>query len=1420
MKSLMGKDVAGMLGNVRVLAVIAAVALIALSFLAFLSCSRSKGGPASGLSYLDKNADFAGSRPKDGGSSNPIASRTLSIEEAIAEVKAYAPPADEAIDPQVFEMLRDELVRQIEARGIRAVGDADFWAKAVPEVVRFEESLDGSVDLVWIERNVGDYDANGEVGIPDITPIAQNYLAKPSEAATDEEREKLELIDGDRDDEIGVSDITPIAENYTRGIAGYDVLKPGEGGGKYIKLPNPNDPANENAISARRTEANESGENVERLDNALPPLYRYEIEPEHAPSSLGPMRSVSESGGRYYYVISPRESEDAPAPVIPNVALSTTMSPVAGAAPLTISVDVTVFGGTQPFTVTMLWESASIGDAEQFTGLMCDGTDPLITHTFEAPGEYYPQLTLTDSTGFAIGRSLGKVTVDDTLLPAPSGVTVEEGPIENSASVNWEPVANAKGYNVYFSLGISDKDPSLANMFPLETGPYTVTNLVPGFTYFFRVATLNANDAEGPMSAAYPYTNGETPEPPANVSASNGTRSDRIEISWDAVDDADSYHIYRSSSEGGDYVEVAGSPTGAEIIYDTSVEDYGTYWYKVTAANDHGESDLSASDDGYLRLDPPQGVTATDQAYEDKIVVSWTWPSGLAEPGGFKVYRATDESGANQVLLTDPYLPFGTTSYEDATVPDESVYWYGLSAVWNGLESELSTRDAGQTGTVIELPEAPANVVASQGDYADEIKISWESVPTATTYHIYRRTSPTGSYEKILSTSTTEDFDSTITTFNNYYYSVSAENVVGEGEMSSPHAIGYAYLAPPTGLTATKGDFADRITLNWGLQPEATGFHIYRSTSQFGSYLEVNESPVENNTFDDYIPSFDTFWYYVTAYNSIGESGSSDKDSGYAYLAPPTGLTATKGDFADQITLNWTFQPEATGFHVYRSIEENGSYTEVPLSPTGENTFDDINVPSHDTYWYYVTAYNSIGESGASTKDSGYITPNQAPTAALDAIPPSGEVPLTVTLDASGSSDIDGEIVNYEFDFDEGAGWQDYDADSEVEHTYNDVGTYNASVRVTDDDGATDTTSATISAYGWSITVVDSDGNVGYNSSLAVVAGKPAIAYYDNTNGSLKYVRAENADGTSWGTPITLDDNGNFYAGHWASLAVINGNPAVAYEEDLGSGNYDLTFIRASDSTGTNWNTPVVADANYPAQGGHMSLKLINENPAIAYSYWSNETKDLMYVRATNADGSSWGTPLVLDSEGDVGQYCSLKELYQGPGISYRDATNHVLKFIRSLDSNGSSWETPIGVDSTGNPGYYTSLAYIGGSPTISYYGATTGQVRYIRAANWEGDDWSEPYIELDELGIAGGATSLAMISNKPAVAYYDEENDDLKYVSATNSTGTSWNSPVTVDSTGSVGWDCSLCEVNDKPAISYRDTSNGNLKYAVYFPE
>lgn len=92
----------------------------------------------------------------------------------------------------------------------------------------------------------------------------------------------------------------------------------------------------------------------------------------------------------------------------------------------------------------------------------------------------------------------------------------------------------------------------------------------------------------------------------------------------------------------------------------------------------------------------------------------------------------------------------------------------------------------------------------------------------------------------------------------------------------------------------------------------------------------------------------------------------------------------------------------------------------------------------------------------------------QLPLARFTATPTSGNPPLHVAFDASASTDVDGTVVGYAWDFGDGASSSGVTAN----HTYTDADEYVVTLSVTDDFGATGTATETVTAIDPDVVII------------------------------------------------------------------------------------------------------------------------------------------------------------------------------------------------------------------------------------------------------------------------------------------------------------------------------------------------------------
>lgn len=140
-------------------------------------------------------------------------------------------------------------------------------------------------------------------------------------------------------------------------------------------------------------------------------------------------------------------------------------------------------------------------------------------------------------------------------------------------------------------------------------------------------------------------------------------------------------------------------------------------------------------------------------------------------------------------------------------------------------------------------------------------------------------------------------------------------------------------------------------------------------------------------------------------------------------------------------------------------LDSDGEIDRVD-GPTTSRTFDELG-----DYAISVTVVDDDGAT-ATAEVSVPVRENRPPTAALAVNPGTVETDEVVRLLAGESTDPDGTIVEWAFDLNGDGTYDRITERPRATVTYADPGEYMVGLRVTDDDGATATTSATVAVTG------------------------------------------------------------------------------------------------------------------------------------------------------------------------------------------------------------------------------------------------------------------------------------------------------------------------------------------------------------------
>ena len=427
---------------------------------------------------------------------------------------------------------------------------------------------------------------------------------------------------------------------------------------------------------------------------------------------------------------------------------------------------------------------------------------------------------------------------------------------------------------------------------------------------------------------------------PASPQIMITTESGRPKISWNAVNGADKYWIYRSvDGETFDYYARTDKPS----FTDGSTSIGTTYYYAVKAVAVLGGRDVSSGRSTAQSIQcRPAAPSVSIYRASGKPQLKWNAVSGAEK---YWVYRSTD--GVNFKY----YDSTAKTSYTNTGALLGTKYHYRVKAVAVVNGKNVASADSG-TKSLFTTPAAPGvSIYRVNG----KPQLKWSAVTGAAKYWIYRSTdgvnfkyydSTTGtSYTNCIAASGTE-----------YYYKVKAAAVENgknvASDFSNTKSLFTTPAAPSVSITTSKG----KPKLTWKAVKGADKYYIYRSTDgkNFKYYNETDEAGYTN-----YSTNIGTTYYYkVRAVKTIdGNDHKSDFSAVRSIQCRPAAVNLSISRSYGKPKLTWDAVADADKYWIYRSTDgKNFKYYDT----TTKTSYINSGAAFNTIYCYKVKAVKVV----------------------------------------------------------------------------------------------------------------------------------------------------------------------------------------------------------------------------------------------------------------------------------------------------------------------------------------------------------------------------------------------------------------------------------------------------------------------------
>ena len=345
------------------------------------------------------------------------------------------------------------------------------------------------------------------------------------------------------------------------------------------------------------------------------------------------------------------------------------------------------------------------------------------------------------------------------------------------------------------------------------------------------------------------------PDKPRNVRATDGTSTQNVRVTWDEVEGATVYRVFRCATAD----KKCGAPIGfpKTPVFEDRKGNAGTvYFYRVKACTPTACSIFSFYNKGFRKALPaqPGNVMATDGGSARHVRVTWDAVKGAT---GYRVLRCLTTGATCGTPIGAPNKPV----FDDKNGDAGTIYFYRVRACISGSCGKLSFSNPGfrKTG-----PAEPIKVNATDGTSAQFVRVTWEAVEGVTVYRVFRCLTigqqTCGSPIGYPGTTTYDDKNGIAG--KEYFYRIRA----CMPKVCSPLSFankGFRKFIParPTNIRASDGTYPKRVRVNWNNVAGATVYRVFRCPTtglNCGAPVGYPKNPV----FDDFGGDEGVVYYY------------------------------------------------------------------------------------------------------------------------------------------------------------------------------------------------------------------------------------------------------------------------------------------------------------------------------------------------------------------------------------------------------------------------------------------------------------------------------------------------------------------------------------------------------------------------------